>query len=154
MQAMSDKYLESFPVVIDLNVAWGEMDSYQHVNNTVYFRYFESARIVYLERIDFADRLKNDGIGPILGHTQCKYLKPLTFPDSICVGARTTEIRDDRYIMELKIYSHRHEAIAALGTADMVAFDYNDNCKVQLPCRYAKTSKCWKEKFFKTSCYG
>ena len=145
---MSDKYLESFPVVIDLNVAWGDMDSYQHVNNTVYFRYFESARIVYLERIDFADRLKNDGIGPILGHTQCKYLKPLTFPDSICVGARTTEIRDDRYIMELKIYSHRHEAIAALGTADMVAFDYNDNCKVQLPLQIRENIEMLEGKIF------
>ncbi|MFQ5628337.1 MAG: acyl-CoA thioesterase [bacterium] len=86
-----------------------------------------------MDRIDFANRENNGGIGPILGHTQCKYLRALTFPDSLCVGARTTEIRDDRYIMELKIYSHHHEAIAAIGTADMVAFDYKNNKKAMLP---------------------
>lgn len=132
---MSDKYLENFPVVIDLNVAWGEMDAYQHVNNIIYFRYFESARIAYLDKIDFEDREKNGGIGPILGHTQCKFLKALTYPDSICVGARTTEIRDDRYIMEMKIYSHKYEAIVAVGSAEMVAFDYSKNQKALLPAR-------------------
>ena len=34
-----------YPVVIEIPVAWGEMDAYGHVNNIVYFRYFESARI-------------------------------------------------------------------------------------------------------------
>ena len=36
-----------YPVVIETPVAWGEMDAYGHVNNIVYFRYFESARIAY-----------------------------------------------------------------------------------------------------------
>lgn len=44
--------LEGFPVVIELPVVWGEMDAFAHVNNVVYFRYFESARIAYLERIN------------------------------------------------------------------------------------------------------
>ena len=145
---MSDKYLENFPVVIDLKVAWGEMDAYRHVNNIVYFRYFESARIVYLDKIDFADHRRNGGIGPILGHTQCKYLRALTFPDSICIGARTTEIRDDRYIMELKLYSHHHEAIAAIGTADMVAFDYVNNKKAQLPERIRQNIEALEGRIF------
>lgn len=132
---MSETYLAEFPVVIDVKVAWGEMDAYQHVNNIMYFRYFESARIAYLDEIDFADREKNGGIGPILGHTQCKYIRALTYPDSLYVGARTIEIREDRYIMELKIYSHKHEAIAAVGTADMVAYDYINNRKATLPDR-------------------
>ena len=34
-----------------IDVAWGDMDSYAHVNNVVYFRYFENARIAYLDRI-------------------------------------------------------------------------------------------------------
>jgi acyl-CoA thioester hydrolase len=38
-------------VVTKLDVVWGEMDSYAHVNNVVYFRYFENARIAYLDRV-------------------------------------------------------------------------------------------------------
>lgn len=129
----SPDLLQAFPVVVEIDVAWGEMDAYQHVNNTIYFRYFESARIAYLDRIDFADHAKNGGIGPILGHTQCKFLKPLTYPDRIFAGARTTEIRDDRYVMELQIYSENWQKLAAVGTADMVAFDYANNRKAALP---------------------
>ncbi|MCB0148997.1 MAG: acyl-CoA thioesterase, partial [Caldilineaceae bacterium] len=42
--------LAGYPVVIEIPVAWGEMDAFQHVNNIVYFRYFESGRIAYFER--------------------------------------------------------------------------------------------------------
>ena len=40
----------NFPVVVDIPVRWADMDPFQHVNNTVYFRYFEIARISYFER--------------------------------------------------------------------------------------------------------
>ena len=45
-----EKLTERYPVVIEIPVAWGEMDAFQHLNNIVYFRYFESARIAYFER--------------------------------------------------------------------------------------------------------
>ena len=58
--------LSDFPVVIELPVIWGEMDAYGHFNNTIYFRYFECARIAYLDRMEFMEFKKNSGIGPIL----------------------------------------------------------------------------------------
>ena len=59
--------LGSFPVVVAIPVAWGDMDAFQHVNNTVYFRYFESARIAYFERLEFMELMQATGVGPILG---------------------------------------------------------------------------------------
>ena len=130
---MIPEVLKEFPVTLWLMVQWGEMDAYQHVNNTVYFRYFESARVLYLQKIGFEDYSRTGGIGPILGYTQCKFLKPLTYPDQVIVGARTLELREDRFIMELKIYSEKLGKLAAVGTADMVAFDYRENRKARLP---------------------
>ena len=43
--------LAHYPVRLVVPVAWGEMDSMRHVNNIVYFRWFESARFAYFERI-------------------------------------------------------------------------------------------------------
>ena len=43
--------LVGYPVVVELPVAWGEMDSYHHVNNVVYFRYLENARLEYFRRL-------------------------------------------------------------------------------------------------------
>ena len=125
--------LEQFPVIIKTPIAWGEMDAFQHVNNIVYFRYFESARIAYFERINFADQETNDGVGPILAHTQCRFRKALTYPDTISVGVRVTEIKEDRFVMALSAFSHRLQKIAAEGTAEIVAFDYRQNKKAQLP---------------------
>ena len=46
---MYDNLLEDYPVVLEIPVAWGDMDALNHVNNTVYLRYFESSRIAYFE---------------------------------------------------------------------------------------------------------
>src|SRR5262249_44770182 len=43
--------LAALPVIVELPVVWGEMDAYRHVNNAVYFRYFESARLEYFRRL-------------------------------------------------------------------------------------------------------
>src|SRR5262245_14531531 len=92
--------LEKYPVVIELPVVWGEMDSYRHVNNVVYFRYLESARLEYFRRLDWFEYEKQTGIGPILAATDAKFRKPLTYPDTISVGARIQSIGEDRFTLE------------------------------------------------------
>lgn len=129
---MSD-FLKDFSVVIQLPVLWGEMDAFGHVNNVVYFRYFESARIAYLEKIGFGRMRDENDIGPILGSTRCRFRIPLIYPDTISVGARVTEIHPDRFTMEYVIVSHAHNAIAAEGDGVIVSFNYRDNQKAVLP---------------------
>ena len=41
------------PVAVDRPVRWGDMDAFQHVNNTVYFRWFECARLEYFQAVGF-----------------------------------------------------------------------------------------------------
>ena len=45
--------LAGWPVILRIPVQWGEMDAYGHVNNTVMFRYFESARVDDLAKCCF-----------------------------------------------------------------------------------------------------
>lgn len=126
--------LESdFPVVFETPVAWGEMDALGHVNNIVYFRYFESARLAYLERVGFLDEMKRSGVGPILATTRCRFRKPLTYPDRIRVGATARELQDDRFTMLYSIESETLETIAADGDGLIVAYDYNHQRKAALP---------------------
>jgi acyl-CoA thioester hydrolase len=56
--------LKSFPVVVEIPVIWGDMDSFQHVNNVIYFRYFESARIQYFEAVGLMDIVETIGSRP------------------------------------------------------------------------------------------
>ncbi len=127
------KQLQDYKVVVELPVLWGQMDAFEHVNNTVYFRYFESARMVYGDKIDTYKFLREDGIGPILAATSCTFIKPLRYPDTIHVGCRTIRITESEMDQEYSIYSERLKKLAASGTATIVAYDYNEFKKSKFP---------------------
>jgi acyl-CoA thioester hydrolase len=125
--------LSGFPVVVEIPIAWGDMDYFRHVNNIVFFRYFESARIEYLERIGFRELTAESSVGPILASTGCRFRRPLTWPDTVAVGARVTEVGDDRFSMEYRLVSRKSGEVAAEGTGVLVSFDYAAERKVPLP---------------------
>lgn len=131
--AALDKLQKGYPVIIQLPVAWGEMDSFGHVNNVVYFRYFESARMAYFERMQGPEYMKETGIGPILASTQCRFRLPLVYPDTISVGARVQSIEADRFTMDYLLVSHQMQKVAAEGSGLLVMYDYNRKTKASLP---------------------
>lgn len=130
---MTEERLEGFPVVVEIPVLWGDMDAFQHVNNVRYFRYFESARVAYFERIGALELMKEKGVGPILGSARCRFKLPLTYPDTVRVGARVPELGEDRFLMEYRVVSEQHRRVAAEGDAMIVFFDYRGNAKASLP---------------------
>lgn len=124
--------LKDFPVISEISVAWGEMDALQHVNNAVYFRYFETARLEYFEKIGLLVDLKHSQIGPVLGHTECRYKLPVTFPDTLLIGSRVCELADDRFTMEYQIVSKRQGKVTTVGRATCVMFDFKQHTKANL----------------------
>jgi len=133
VNAMADALLAGFPVVVEQAVAWGDMDSYRHVNNVVYFRYFENARLEYLRRIGWFEFEQQTGIGPILQATQARFRRPLNYPDTIRIGARVSTIGHDRFTLEHIVVSHGQGLVAAEGKGTVVAFHYANGTKVALP---------------------
>lgn len=125
--------LQEYPVVVDFPVAWGDMDSFQHVNNTVYFRYFEHARITYSQKLGLHDLRDRTGIGPILGSVNCKFRLPLTYPDTVSIGAKIIEIQEDRFTMKYVVVSHKHVKVAAEGDGVVVMYDYRAGKKTAIP---------------------
>ena len=57
--------LAGYPLVIDWPVQWGDQDAFGHVNNTIYFRWFETVRIEYFERIGFNALLTSERIDAV-----------------------------------------------------------------------------------------
>lgn len=125
--------ITGYPVTIDIQVAWGEMDAFNHVNNTVYFRYFENVRIVYFKEIGFIEAMRSKNIGPILASLKCEYKTPLVYPDQIIAGTKVTHIEEDRFVMEYIIASRARKRIAAIGEGVLVAYDYGRNKKTPIP---------------------
>ncbi len=126
--------LSSYPVRLPIRVAWGEMDAFAHLNNTVYFRYFESARIAYFEGMEILTKGGSvAGVGPILASTSCRFRAPVTYPDQLQVGARVSELGGDRFTMEYAVWSEKLERMAATGEGVIVSYDYAAGAKVDLP---------------------
>ena len=119
--------LAGFPVVVVQAVIWGDMDSYRHVNNVVYFRYFENARLEYFRRMDWFEYERQTGIGPILRSTQARFRKALSYPDTISIGARISAIEEDRMTMDYQIVSHRLDNSAGLDTPCAFLDDNKDH---------------------------
>jgi acyl-CoA thioester hydrolase len=109
------------------------MDSFGHVNNVAYFRYFEAARIEYLARVDWMASKEALGLGPIVHSTQARFRKPLVYPDLIRVGGRVAEVQADRVVIEHVVLSGRLGAVAAEGQVVVVNFDYRAGAKAPLP---------------------
>ena len=128
-----DELFRTFPVIVTQAVLWGEMDSYQHVNNVAYFRYFENGRLEYIRRIGWFDLEAATGIGPILASTQARFRRALTYPDTIHIGTRLVEMKEDRITIEHKIVSEALDDVATEGHGVIVSFHYESGKKMPLP---------------------
>ncbi|MFP6684355.1 MAG: thioesterase family protein [Polyangiaceae bacterium] len=128
-----EELLADYPIRFETPVAWGEMDAFQHVNNVVYFKYFESARIAYFAAVGFAEHMEATGVGPILASTSCRFKRPLRFPDRVTVGARVRDLAEGRFTMLYRVVSHQLGAVAAEGEGLIVSYDYRAEAKAPLP---------------------
>ena len=128
-----ESLLAGFPVVVTVPVQWGDQDAFGHVNNTVFFRWMESARIAYGDRVGLLDLLATQQIGPILASTSCDYRRPVNFPDTIHVGIRSTRIGRTSLAHEHRIVSQEQQAVVAEGTSTTVVFDYGANRSHPVP---------------------
>jgi acyl-CoA thioester hydrolase len=125
--------LAGYPVHLDIPVAWGEMDAFGHVNNVVYIRYLESARIAYIRALDLPEFLGQSGIGPILAAIHCRYKAPVVFPDTLTVGTRVRDVGHDRFTVQHAIASHAQQRIVAEGEGVVVCYDYRAGRKAPVP---------------------
>ncbi|TQK03259.1 thioesterase family protein [Herbaspirillum sp. SJZ107] len=99
--------------VMRQDIRWGDMDAFGHVNNTVYFRYMETARIAFLE--ETAGRTDTASEGPVIVTAYCTFAKQLKYPGQIEV--RTFVGTPGRSSIEV---THEIRLVDENGNADVV----------------------------------
>lgn len=126
--------LKQYPVISTIEVQWGEMDALQHVNNVVYVSWGQTARIDYFRTLGFfSPEVEKMKVGIILGFQSVKYIAPVTYPDTIHIGTKTEEIRDDRIILKSFYYSVNQQKLVAIKTHEVIFFDYKTQSKIPTP---------------------
>jgi acyl-CoA thioester hydrolase len=130
--------LIDFPVVVTIPLLWGDHDAFGHVNNLVYLRWCETARVEYLIRIGLWVSLPPTDIGPILASISCDYKRPLTYPDTAYIGARVTRVGNRSFQMQHRVVSENLDTVAADVSSTIVVLDYGRNITVPVPERCRK----------------
>jgi acyl-CoA thioester hydrolase len=125
--------LSGYPVTIAIPVQWGDQDVFRHVNNAVYFRWYESARIAYNRRIGLMNPDPAATVGPILAATSNNYRRQVAYPDTVHVGVRVVKIGRTSLVYEHVVMSEALQAIAAEGSSTLVYFDYRENQSRPVP---------------------
>jgi len=120
-------------VTIEVPVAWGDMDAFGHVNNTVYLRWFESGRIAFFERVDVPHREVEESCAPILASTTCNFLRPLRYPDTVEIDTSIEKIGTKSFTMRYRIVSRALSAPAAEGQGVIVWYDYGADASAPIP---------------------
>ena len=118
--------LVQYPVIYHQPIHWGEMDAFSHLNNVVYYRYAESARIAYLQALGMFD----GNMVTVLAASSCQYLRPVTYPDTLLLGVRCQRLGTTSIVMEYSYYSCAQQAIVATADAVVVRLDSKSEHKV------------------------
>ena len=121
--------LKKYPIVFEQNVAWGDMDAFGHLNNVIYYRYMESARIAYMQAV----QLLEQNFNLVVASNNCKYFAPVVFPDQLSIGARIEELRNSAFRMHYLIWSTSQQKTVAEGEAVLVCVDKITMQKQSIP---------------------
>ncbi|HLP24950.1 MAG TPA: thioesterase family protein [Acidobacteriota bacterium] len=100
-------------------IRWGDMDALGHVNNTVYFRYMEQARVEWLDRVGFdLHAAREEGV--VVVNASCTFLVPLTYPGSVEVRMFFDKPGRSSLQTHYELRKSGEETLYAEGAAKMV----------------------------------
>lgn len=115
----------------EIPVRWGDMDAYGHVNNTLYFRYFEEARFQWM--LEKGLPLKSD-THPVVVTIGCTFLRPIFHPETLRIDVFLSEPGRSSFMVTYKVYTlSQPETPAAEGYSKVVWVSSAEGKSVPLP---------------------
>ena len=115
-----------------IETRWADNDAYGHVNNTVYYQFFDTAvnrRLVEAGALDIGN---SDVIGLVV-ETQCTYFSSVSFPDLVTVGLKVLHLGNSSVRYEIAVFRNEQDEASAVGEFVHVYVDRNTNRPVPIP---------------------
>jgi acyl-CoA thioester hydrolase len=111
---------------------WADNDAYGHVNNTVYYEWFDSAVNAWMVEQGMLDIAHSDPIGLVV-ETRCSYFAPLAFPQDVDVGLAVASLGRSSIRYRIGIFAAGEEQAAAQGEFVHVVVDRASRRPVDIP---------------------
>ena len=121
-----------FPHVQSITTRWTDNDAYGHVNNIVYYSYFDTVVNTWLIGGGHLDIQKSPAIG-VVAETSCHYFSPLTYPETVTAGLRVIHLGRSSVRYEIAIFAEGAEVAAAQGQFVHVYVDRATRRPVEIP---------------------
>lgn len=113
---------------------WGDLDAMNHLNNTLYFRLMEEARISWFLANDMMAKPRGDG--PILASASCDFLKPMTYPCNAVVTQTVVRVGRSSMDLDLTIEDDADPPVPyATGRNVLVWMNYSSGKSIPWPDR-------------------
>ncbi len=122
----------AYPVFRPITTRWMDNDAYGHVNNVVYYSWFDTAVNAFLIEHGVLDIHHGETIGLVV-ETQCNYFAPLTFPQTVEAGIRVAQLGESSVRYEVGLFAQGAPLTAARGHFIHVYVDKASRRPVRLP---------------------
>jgi acyl-CoA thioester hydrolase len=132
MEVLKDKFLFSIPI----QIRFSDIDGYLHVNNGVYFSYFEHARAAFLDQVCAWDVL---AVGAVVGRIEIDYLRSIHLEDKVEAFVRCSRIGNSSFDLEQILVGKDKqgaEVIFAKCRCVMISVDMKTMKPVAVPQEY------------------
>ena len=123
---------DDYRYLTTIDTRWMDNDAYGHVNNVVYYSFFDTAVNRWLIECGVLDIAQSAAIGLVV-ETQCRYLAPLTFPDRVTAGLRIAHLGRSSVRYELGLFRNDDVHAAAAGHFVHVYVDRESRRSVPIP---------------------
>lgn len=122
----------AYPRFLAMATRWSDNDAYGHVNNTVYYEFFDTAVNKVLIAAGLLDIARSSVIG-LVAETQCRYFIPVAFPDEVHAGVRVAHIGRSSVRYEIGLFRNQEDTVCAEGYFVHVYVDRATGRPTRLP---------------------
>lgn len=124
---------EQFKLWVPISVRWGDMDAYGHVNNAVYFTYFESARLKFFEHVRLYDHAEAETHRPAIVSTTINFRQQVHYPAELEAGIRCVKVGTRSFNLEHHLFRAGTQEVVADGTSVVAWVDYAIGKSIPVP---------------------
>ncbi len=122
----------AYPVFVPLATRWMDNDVYGHVNNVVYYSYFDTAVNGLLIEAGVLDPARSDVVGLVV-ETRCTYFESVAFPDRLEIGVRVERVGRSSVQYDIAVFREGATLAAARGAFTHVYVDRASQTPVPIP---------------------
>ena len=132
MPSIPNLQREDFPKIITMTTRWSDNDIYLHVNNVVYFSYFDTAVNQNLFETGVLT-IENSEVVGLVVNNQCQFFASISFPDTVHVGLSVEKIGNSSVTYRLGIFKNDENQLSALGSYTHVYVNRKTQRPVPIP---------------------